>query len=64
MGEFERILRKAINGDRKEIAHLISIYSPIIDRKSIVDGHIDEDLRQYLLMELIFSLPKFNGLEK
>jgi hypothetical protein len=37
----------------------LDLYAPLIDRNSIVDGQLDEDLRQYILIHIAQNISKF-----
>ncbi len=57
--DFHELLRRAIAGDRQAKDEILQLYMPLIDRNSIVDGRLDEDLRQYLLMQAARSIRTF-----
>ena len=38
---------------------LISLYMPLINRYSVIDGKFDDDCRQYILLHIVISLKKF-----
>lgn len=39
---------------------LLVMYEPLIDRYSRVNGQIDEDLRQSLLLHIALNISRFN----
>jgi hypothetical protein len=58
--QFSEVLRAAANGDPGSVEAILARYMPLIDRQSVLDGNIDEDLRQYIIMRVIIQLRKFN----
>lgn len=48
--EFHAVLQKAIRGDRVGLEQLLILYKPLIDHASMVNGKLDEDLRQEILL--------------
>jgi hypothetical protein len=61
--EFSGIIRKALVGDRDALARVIERYMPLINNRSVIDGKIDEDLRQCIILRVIEKLPGFNPRE-
>lgn len=57
--EFEQILNGAVSGSHNDIEKILKMYAPLIDRQSHLNGKIDEDLRQYILMHIIKNISKF-----
>ena len=57
---FSEVLRSAIAGEHDAVEAVLSRYMPLISRQSVLDGAIDEDLRQYILMRVIQQLPGFD----
>lgn len=64
MGAFEHLLRSAKNGERADMERLLSVYAPLISRQSMVNGQSDPDLKQYLTMEFVIALMKFENFKK
>ena len=58
--EFHAVLQKAIRGDRVGLEQLLILYKPLIDHASMVNGKLDEDLRQEILLPTMkpLDLPK------
>lgn len=56
---FELILHAAVRGEKDALEELLELYMPLIDRYSYVEGRLDEDLRQYLLMHIVKQIRKF-----
>lgn len=56
---FRLLLSDAIAGDMDALAELFQMYRPLIDRYSYVDGILNEDLRQYILLHVFEKLSQF-----
>ena len=52
-------LTAAIAGNHDALETILDLYAPLIDRNSIVDGQLDEDLRQYILIHIAQNISKF-----
>lgn len=57
--EFRLILMEAISGSHEALEKLLELYAPLISRHSRVNGQIDEDLRQYILIHIALNISKF-----
>lgn len=57
--EFRATLTKAVAGDTEALADIVELYMPLINYYSHVDGKLDEDLRQAILLHLLEKIPKF-----
>lgn len=57
--EFHAVLQKAVEGDRVALEQLLILYKPLIDHASIVNGRLDEDLRQEIMLHLVKAIPQF-----
>lgn len=57
--EFHTVLKKAVQGDQAAIEELLILYKPLINHASVVNGKLDEDLRQEILLKLFQAIPKF-----
>ena len=57
--EFEKMLQAAVSGSHEALEQLFLLYAPFIDKHSKVDGQIDEDLRQYILIHIALNISKF-----
>ena len=57
--EFRAALTAAVAGDHDDLELILRLYAPLIDRYSIVDGHLDEDLRQYIMIHIAQNISKF-----
>ena len=58
--KFSKVLRDASIGDPDSVEAVLSRYMPLFTKQSIVDGALDEDLRQYIMMRVIMQIPKFD----
>lgn len=58
--EFLTVLMAAANGSNEALADIIELYMPLINSRSYVDGELDEDLRQYILLHIFKNISKFS----
>ena len=58
--EFRTTLLRAIKGDNEALADIMEMYMPLINSHSYVDGKLDEDLRQYILLHILKNISKFS----
>lgn len=57
--EFRLMLMEAISGSHEALEKLLELYAPLINKHSRVNGQIDEDLRQYILIHIALNISKF-----
>lgn len=57
---FRKTLTEAIGGSNEALADIIEMYMPLINRYSYVDGKLDEDLRQYILLHIFKKISNFS----
>ncbi len=57
---FSEVLRAAVAGNPHAVEAVLARYMPLINSRSRVDGVLDEDLRQYIMMRLIMVIPNFD----
>ena len=57
--EFKTVLLRAISGSHNDIEIILKLYAPLIYRNSCLNGTLDEDLQQYILMHIIKNISKF-----
>lgn len=57
--EFRELLQRAIRGDCDAVEQILILYMPLINRHSMIDGRLDEDCRQYILLRVTLSISKF-----
>lgn len=58
--EFRSILTAAVVGEHSALEIILEQYSPLINRYSVINGDLDEDLRQYILMHIALNIGKFS----
>ena len=54
--QFREILIRAQSGDNEAMTDILEMYMPLINKHSYVNGQLDEDLRQNILMEIVKSI--------
>lgn len=57
--EFRDTLERALSGDRTALEEILLLYMPLINRYSRIDGELDEDLRQYILLHVVTKIGEF-----
>lgn len=57
--DFVDILQKAIAGDENAILMILKIYEPLIKSNSKWRGKLDEDLEEYIIIQIIKNIHKF-----
>lgn len=57
--EFRAALTKAVAGDAEALADIVELYMPLFEHYSIVEGSLDEDLLQEILIEVFKSITRF-----
>lgn len=57
--DFRTVLTAAIAGNHDALEIILQLYAPLIDRNSMIDGQLDEDLRQYILIHIAQNISKF-----
>ena len=58
--EFRAILVNAVSGKNEDIEKLLKFYFKFIKRCSRINGRLDEDLRQHILMHIVKNISKFD----
>lgn len=58
--EFRTTLMAAVNGSNEALADIIELYMPLINGRSYIDGELDENLRQYILLHIFKNISKFS----
>ncbi len=54
--QFRELLIKAQSGDNEAMTDILEMYMPLINKHSYVNGRLDEDLRQNILLEIVKSI--------
>lgn len=57
--EFQEILAKAVAGSSDALEKILNMYMPLIEKHSIINGKLDEDCKQHILLQVISSIYKF-----
>ena len=58
--EFREILVRAQTGDNEAMTDILEMYMPLINKHSFVNGKLDEDLRQNILLQIVKSIKNFS----
>ena len=58
--EFREILVRAQAGDNEAMTDILEMYMPLINKHSFVNGKLDEDLRQNIVLQIVKSIKKFS----
>ncbi|MCL2672137.1 MAG: helix-turn-helix domain-containing protein [Clostridiales bacterium] len=56
---FIDLLARAVAGDHDAIEEILKMYMPLFNRHSRINGYLDEDCRQYILLRVAVSISKF-----
>ena len=57
--EFHQLLTQAISGNVDDLGDLLEMYLPLINRYSYIDGRLDEDLRQQIMLRVFKNIGRF-----
>ena len=57
--EFEMILQGAVAGRHEDLEKIFELYMPLINKHSVRNGQLDEDLRQYIMIHIALNISKF-----
>ena len=57
---FSDVLRAAVSGDPDAVEAILDRYMPLISGHCVVNGRLDKDLRQYVIIRVITQIPKFD----
>ena len=58
-GEFRSILTGAVSGNYEDLEKILELYMPLIEKNSYLNGNLDEDLKQYLMIHITLQIGKF-----
>ena len=56
---FKELIIEAQKGNNESITEIIEMYMQVVNKHSYIDGRIDEDLRQEILLKIITNIGKF-----
>ena len=59
MMEFEEILFRAQQGDKKAIEQILEMFRPMLIRNALICGVFDEDLYKEFVIETLKCIKKF-----
>ena len=57
---FGELIVAAQSGSNEAIEQIIEMYMPLITKHSYIDGTLNEDLRQEIILKIITNISKFN----
>ncbi len=58
---FSELLERAKCGESYASELLVEAYMPLVTKHSYVDGVLDEDCRQFLLVRFLIAIKKFKS---
>ena len=58
-GEFRSILTGAVSGNYEDLEKILELYKPLIEKNSYINGTLDEDLKQHLMIHIALQIGKF-----
>ena len=57
--DFRSILTGAVSGNHEGLEKILELYMPLIEKNSYLNGNLDEDLKQYLMIHIALQIGKF-----
>ena len=57
--EFRQILERAVAGNHEALEKILNLYMPLINHNSVINGVLDEDCKQYILIHIALNIGKF-----
>jgi len=57
--EFREVLKGAVAGIHEDMEEVLRMYMPMINKYSMRNGQLDEDLRQYIMIHVALNISKF-----
>ena len=58
--EFRKTLQGAVAGNHGDLETILKMYGPLINKYSYLNGKLDEDLRQYIMIHIALNISKFS----
>lgn len=58
---FRDLIIEAQKGNNEAMTEIIEMYMQLVNKHSYIDGRIDEDLRQEILLKIITNIGKFKA---
>ena len=56
---FRDLIIEAQKGNNEAMTEIIEMYMQVVNKHSYIDGQIDEDLRQEILLKIIMNIKSF-----
>ena len=50
--EFKKVLQGAVLGNHRDLESILELYMPMIEHNSYLYGRLDEDLKQYIALNI------------
>ncbi len=57
--QFPDVLQGAVEGNHEDLEEILKLYMPMIDRYSYLNGKLDEDMKQYIMIHIALNISKF-----
>lgn len=57
--QFSDVLQGAVEGNHEDLEEILNLYMPLIDRYSYLNGKLDEDMKQYIMIHIALNISKF-----
>ena len=56
MTDFEMLIHAAAQGDNEAMGEVLLLLEPIISHNSYINGRVDEDLRQMIILQILVAI--------
>ena len=57
--DFRDLIIQAQKGNNEAMTEILEMYMQVVNKHSYIDGQIDEDLRQEILLKIITNIKNF-----
>lgn len=57
--QFSDALQGAVEGNHEDLEEILKLYMPMIDRYSYLNGKLDEDMKQYIMIHIALNISRF-----
>jgi hypothetical protein len=57
--KFRTVLSRAVAGNHEALEQILQLYMPMIDKHCRINGVLDEDCKQYVLIHIALNISKF-----
>lgn len=61
MGRLKNIVQSAVAGNKTSLTIIVEMFGPVIKSESTIDGKLNEDLMQQMILNILGEFPKFRG---